>query len=65
MKKYRVKGHIPAGAHRWKLVEKVVEVTDDPATEDSAIGAWLMELELMGRIAGLPYEIKSVEEVKE
>ena len=65
MKKYRVQGYIPAGVHRWKLVDKVVEVCSTNPTEDSAIGAWLMKLDLEGRIMGSPYEIKSVEEVTE
>lgn len=68
MKKYRVQGYIPAGGHRWKLVEKIVEVGNtiyESGNKDAAIGAWLMALELDGRIAGSAYEIKSVEEVKD
>lgn len=68
MKKYRVQGYIPAGQHRWKLVDKVVEVENtiyESGNKDAAIGAWLMKLELMGRVAGSPYQIKSVEEITE
>lgn len=66
MKKYRVQGYIPSGQHRWKLVDKVVEVEDvigEWDIRDSVIGAWLMALNLEGRKAGSPYEIKSIEEV--
>lgn len=59
MKKYRVHGYVQAGQHRWKLVEKVVEIKDvigERGIRDAAIGAWLMELELDGRIAGSPYQ---------
>lgn len=66
MKKYRVHGYIPSGQHRWKLVEKVVEVEDtiyESGNKDAAIVEWLMALNLEGRKAGSPYEIKSIEEV--
>lgn len=66
MKKIRVQGYIPAGQHRWKLVEKVVEVEDtiyESGNKDAAIGAWLMALNLDGRKCGSSYEIKSIEEV--
>lgn len=59
MKKYRVHGYVQAGQHRWKLVEKVVEIKDvigERGIRDAATGAWLMELELDGRIAGSPYQ---------
>lgn len=64
MKKYRVQGYIPSGQHRWKLVDKVVEIDEAfGITDGTIIGAWLMALELDGRKAGSPYEIKSIEEV--
>lgn len=66
MKKYRVQGYIPAGQHRWKLVEKVVEVENtiyESGNKDAAIGAWLTALDLDGIKAGLPYEIGCIEEV--
>lgn len=67
MKNYRVVGYIPAGVHRWKRIEKIVTVDDticESGNKNAAIGKWLMQLELMGRVAGTPYEIKSVEEVE-
>ena len=66
MKKQCVQGYIPAGQHRWKLVEKIVEVDNtiyESGYKDAAIDAWLMDLCLDGRKVGTPYEIKSVKEV--
>lgn len=63
MKKYRVQGYIPSGQHRWKLVDKVVDVFVQHPTKDSAIAAWLIDLELEGKKISSPYEIKSIEEV--
>lgn len=65
MKKYRVQGYIPSGLHRWKLVDRVVDVYDPNPTEDSAIGAWLISIELKEEKCIIHYEIKSIEEVND